>query len=255
MISGRKIAAVILFALMLPTGASAQGSIQDTTRLISQINAFGAQYLLAGDFANKFFSPTMVGAGFHIKNYKNWIFGADGGFLFRDGLPNANDYLKNMRTEDGYIIAQNGTFATIVAGLRGFAINAHIGKLFTWIGPNPNSGVLFRAGAGFFQHKIHLEARRQEVPQVEGELRKYYDQLTNGLAFNQFIGYQHLSNSRLTNFYIGIEAIEAFTQNRRDFNIDLGGADDAQRLDVMVGLKAGWIILIYKRKPDDFYFY
>lgn len=237
------------------THCSGQGDIRDTTRLISQASVFGGYYLPGADFGEKYFAPAMIGAGFHIKTYKNWVFGVDGGYLFRDGIRNATDYLENMRTESGQIISQDGNYANIVAGLRGFSIQAHIGKIFNFFGPNPNSGLIVRAGGGFFQHKIHLEARTQEVPQLEDDKRPYYDQLTNGFSLNQFIGYQNLSNSKLTNFYIGVEFIEAFTQNRREYNIDLGGADDKQYIDLLIGIKVGWIVPIYKRKPQEFYFY
>jgi len=233
----------------------AQSEISDSTILVSQINVFGAHYIPAGDFDERFLAPTMIGAGYHLKTRKNWIFGVDGGYLFRDGLRNPMDYLTNMRTSSGNIIAQNGDFAAVLGALRGFTINAHIGKVFNWFGPNPNSGILVRAGGGYFQHKIHFEARKHEVPQLEDDMRIYYDQLSSGFSLNQFVGYQNLSNSRLTNFYIGIEAIQAFTRNQRDFNIDLGGPDTALRTDLLFGLKAGWIVLIYKRKPKDFYFY
>lgn len=235
--------------------AYGQGDIKDTTLLISQVNIFGAHYFPAGDYADKFFSPTMVGGGYHIKTRKNWLFGVDGGYMFRDGVRNPQTYLQNMRTESGNIIAQDGSFAPVVANMRGFAINAHIGKVFNWIGPNPNSGIFFRVGAGYLQHSIHFEARRSDLPQLENDMRPYYDQLTSGFSINQFVGYQHLSNSRLTNFYVGIEAIEGFTMNRRSFNLDLGGPDTVQKTDFLLGLKVGWIVLIYKRKPKEYYFY
>lgn len=235
------------------TQIMAQGTIRDTTLLISQVSVFGAHYIPAGDISEKFGNSTLIGAGYHVKNRKNWIFGIDGGILFRERIKNPGSYLTNMRTNNGEIIAQDGNYAAISMNLRGWIVNASIGRVFSIFGPNSNSGLVVRGGAGYFQHKIHFEARQHEVPQIEDDMRKYYDQLTSGWSLNQFVGYQHLSNSRLTNFFIGIEAIEAFTQNRRGYNIDLGGPDNRQRLDMMFGLKAGWILLIYKRKPQEFY--
>ncbi len=244
---------LVFLAFIITTQMLAQGTIRDTTLLISQVSVFGAHYLPAGDFSDKFQNSTLIGAGYHLKNRKNWIFGLDGGVLFRERIKNPESYLTNMRINNGEIIAQDGNYAAIVMSLRGWVVNATIGRVFNVFGPNINSGLVVRGGVGYFQHKIHLEARQHEVPQIEDDMRKYYDQLTSGWSLHQFVGYQHLSNSRLTNFFIGIEAIEAFTQNRRDYNIDLGGPDDRQRLDMMFGLKAGWILLIYKRKPQEFY--
>ncbi len=234
---------------------SAQADISDSTITISQVNVFGAHYLTAGDFADRYKSPTMIGFGYHLKTSKNWLIGIDGGYLFRDGLKDPESYLTGMRTSTGNIIAQSGDFAAVIGALRGLTINANFGRVFNWIGPNPNSGIVFRIGGGYFQHKIHFEARKHEVPQLEDDMRIYYDQMSSGFSLTQFVGYQHLSNSRLTNFYIGVEAIQAFTKNRRSFNIDLGGPDDIRRTEMLFGLKAGWIVLIYKRKPQDYYFY
>lgn len=244
---------LVILACATSTQLMAQGAIKDSTLLISQVSVFGAHYIPAGDISEKFGNSTLIGAGYHIKNRKNWIFGLDGGILFRERIKNPESYLTNMRTNNGEIIAQDGNYAAIAMNLRGWVVNATIGRVFNVFGPNTNSGLVVRAGAGYFQHKIHFEARQHEVPQIEDDMRKYYDQLTSGWSLHQFVGYQHLSNSRLTNFFIGIEAIEAFTQNRREYNIDLGGPDNTQRLDLMFGLKAGWILLLYKRKPEEFY--
>jgi hypothetical protein len=67
------------------------------------------------------------------------------------------------------------------------------------------------------------------VPQVQGAYAKGYDRLTNGPAISQYIGWLHLDRKKLVNFNAGIEIIEAFTQNRRDFNFDQMKKDDSKR--------------------------
>lgn len=247
-----------IFSLLLSTGLFtqlfAQESIKDERILLTQINVHGGFNLPAAMMAQKFGSSFLLGGGVHVKNRKNIIFGAEYSYFFNETVKNSQQYLQNMRTVDNMIIAKDGNPATILSGERGFIIQGNIGKIFPVIGPNPNSGILVRIGFGYFQHKIHFEARKQEVPQIEGDMRKYYDQLTAGPSISQFVGYQHFSNSRLANFFIGIEGYQAFTQNRRDYNIDLDGPDKTQRLDMLFGVRVGWMWLIYKRKPQDFYF-
>jgi len=246
---------VIFLFHWLIAGVSAQGEIQDENLLLSQVNIHAGYYFTGGDFADRYLAPAIIGGGYALKTRNNWLIGIDGGYLFRDGIKNRGNYLQNMQTIDGEVIAQDGSYAQIILSLRGFVVNASLGKVLPLFGPNPNSGLLIKAGAGFMQHKIHIEARRDDVPQLEGDMRKYYDQMSYGWSLNQFVGYQNLSNSRLTNFYIGFEFIQGFTQNRRDYNIDLGGPDNTLRTELLFGLKAGWIVLIYKRKPQDFYFH
>jgi hypothetical protein len=84
---------------------------------------------------------------------------------------------------------------------------------------------------------------------------KGYDRLTNGLSLNQFIGYYHLSNNRLINFYIGAQGTEGITQSRREWNLDTQTHDTAKRLDMLFGLRAGWILNLYQRAPNDYYIY
>ncbi|MFT4661955.1 MAG: hypothetical protein ACI8XB_002237, partial [Patiriisocius sp.] len=70
----------------------------------------------------------------------------------------------------------------------------------------------------------------------------------------QFVGYRHLSNNKRINFTVGFEVIEGFTQSRRDFNFDLGKKDDQKRVDLLIGLKASWSILIFKPAPNAIYY-
>ena len=246
---------VILFTLLLANTAFSQGEISKEKLLLTQVGVGIGYYLPLGDMGSRYSGAFRLGGGFNVKNRKNWTFGLDGGYLFNDAVRNPENYLLNMRTELGEVISQDGSFAEIIMNMRGLTLNASIGRVFDVIGPNPNSGIVVRFGVGYLQHKIHIEARRDDVPQFEEDMRQYYDQLTGGLTLNQFIGYQHLSNSRLTNFFVGIEAFQGFTRNLRNYNIDLGGKDDRQRFDGLLGLKAGWLLLIYKRKPQEFYFY
>ncbi len=105
------------------------------------------------------------------------------------------------------------------------------------------------------QHKINLYDAQSRVAAIYDENKRGYDRLSGGFSISQFFGYYYLSENRVANFYIGIEASENFLRSYRKYNYDTGLEDTQARKDILVGLKIGWILPIYKRKPEDFYYY
>jgi len=207
-----------------------------------------------GDLANRFGNNGSLEIGFHIKDKKNWYYGVQFNYLFGNKVQEPN-LLSNLLTDRGEILDEQGQIATMFIQERGFNVFFQGGKVIPVFGPNQNSGLLITVGVGLLQHKIRLEHQEAKITQLEGEYLKGYDRLTNGLSLNQFIGYYHLSNNRLINFYIGAQATEGFTQSRREWNFDTQTQDTDKRLDMLFGLRAGWILNLYQRAPNDFYIY
>ena len=207
-----------------------------------------------GDLAKRFGNNGSIEVGFNIKDKKNWYYGVQFNYLFGNKVHEPN-FLSNLLTSRGEILDEQGQIATIFIQERGFNLFLQGGKLFPVIGPNKNSGILITCGVGLLQHKIRIEHQEAKITQLEEEYLKGYDRLTNGLSFNQFIGYYHLSNNRLVNFYIGAQATEGLTQSRREWNLDTQTQDKEKRLDMLFGLRAGWILNLYQRAPNDFYIY
>ena len=104
------------------------------------------------------------------------------------------------------------------------------------------------------QHKIRIEHQEHEIRFLEDDYLKGYDRLTNGLCLYQFAGYSLMSNNRLINFFVGVESYQGFTQGRRDLNFDTGLTDNAKRMDVLLGIRGGWVLHLYRRAPDEYYF-
>ena len=105
------------------------------------------------------------------------------------------------------------------------------------------------------QHKINLYDAQQKIAALKGSLKKGYDHLTGGLSSSQFIGYLHLSENRILNYYAGFEFYQIYSQSIRKLNYDTGSADLNRRLDLLSGFRFGWILPLYERKPNDSYFY
>jgi hypothetical protein len=120
---------------------------------------------------------------------------------------------------------------------------------------DPNSGLMLLAGTGFMQHKIFIKVKDNMVAALRKDYNKGYDRMTNGFSAVQFIGYMRMDKKRLHNFFAGIEIVEGWTKGRRSINFDTMTIDDNQRLDILYGIKLGWIIPFRKRMAKDYYYY
>jgi hypothetical protein len=109
-------------------------------------------------------------------------------------------------------------------------------------------------GIGMMQHLIKIEVDEALAPQLNSSYKKGYDRLSNGVLISQFIGYQFMGTHRKLNFYAGFEFNEGFLKGRRQWNYALNSADDATRTDVLIGLKACWMLPIYKQVTEKYYY-
>ncbi|MBK7870546.1 MAG: hypothetical protein IPJ74_07625 [Saprospiraceae bacterium] len=214
----------------------------------------GAQ-LPGGDLTDRFGPNLNVGGSLDfITQESNFIFGFNGYYLF--GTDIKEDVIAALRTPEGQIIGNDKSYADIQLRERGFYIGGSVGKLFTLSEKNARAGLRVTLGAGLLQHKIRIQDDPfRAVPQLFDDYKKGYDRLTNGLALHQFIGYQVLSTDKHTNFYIGLELTQGFTQNRRDFNFDTQMQDTSKRLDLLFGVKAAWILPFYIGKAASEIYY
>jgi len=241
----------IFLSSLLFLSTNAQVNIKDSTVFAPLISASYSYQWPGGDLVNRFGSNSSIGAAFMIKTKSNWIFGIDGNFIFGNNVKE-DGILDSISTEKGQIIDENGNNANIDFFERGFLASLKIGRLFSLFGPNKNTGVVIIGSVGLLQHKIRIEG---DAPPIQDDYKKGYDRLTNGLALSEFIGYLYLGNKRVLNFYAGFEFTQAWTRNRRSYNFDTMKKDETKRIDVLSGIRAGWIIPLYKRVPDEYYYY
>lgn len=245
---------IALFFLVNPFDGQCQRNVRDSTLSFVSLGAnIGLQTPFA-DLAERFGYGGIVGGELMLKTKSNFTYEGQYGFFFGNRVKE-DTILKPLLTSQNFIINREGEPADVFIHERGFIINAKFGKIFTVIGPNVNSGLHLALGAGFMQHKIRIQEQSQKVPQLQGEYIKGYDRLSNGAMISQSIGYSHFSNYKLINYYIGFELHEAFTQNRRSINYDTGKRDSQNRIDIMGSVIFRWYFPMYKRQPQEFYFY
>lgn len=212
--------------------------------LLSYNISYGLQFP-SGDLAQRF------GTNFNISNTvdlilaSNWILSLDAQFIFGTDVKE-NPLLNNVIGTEGFIYSTSLTPADIVLRERGFYFGAKAGRLFPLGKNNKRFGIRATIGAGLLQHKIRIQDDPQVfVPQLDDTYKKGYDRLTNGLALEQFVGFQYLGILRRVNFFAGVEIMEGFTQNRRSYNFDTQMADTAARLDILYGFRVGWTLPFY----------
>lgn len=209
-----------------------------------------------GDMDDRFGNNSSVGGGFQWKIIENWLFGAEYVYLFGNDVKVEGEIMNNIKTSSGRIITTAGNFASYSIQERGYYISGRFGKLFPVLSPNPNSGFFVMGSFGYFQHKIRIEVVDNNIPQLFDDYKKGYDRLASGFGISEMIGYMFLSNSKLVNFFIGMEFNQAWTRPRRDVNFDTMMPDEkSKRFDTLLGIKVGWIIPIFGMVPDKLYYY
>jgi hypothetical protein len=242
---------IIAFSLFVGKLFS-QAPVGDTALNIPMVSVHFSGQLPYGDMAKRFGENAAVGGSFIFKHRRTWTLGMDGAYFW--GKKVRENVLVNMKNADGFVIDNEGFPADLRITERGFNAYVTIGKVFPKLGHNPNSGLIINLGFGYLQHKIKLYDGQQKIAAIKGDLKKGYDRLSGGPAMEQYIGYLYLSDNRLINFEVGFEFHEAITKSYRGFNYDTQMPDTQTRMDYLIGLRLGWVLPLYRRGPQKFYY-
>jgi len=247
---------VLLFLLVssIVVASNAQVNVKDSVVAAFVPFVSYSYQFSGGDISNRYGDNSTIGIGLKYKTSKNLIFSFDGNFIFGNDIKNADSILWMVTTEDGFIIDGNGTYALYALYERGYNFNFSIGKIFPVLNPNQNSGLMVTAGFGYLLHRMKIDNQHRTAAQISDDYAKGYDMLTGGLSLNQFIGWYFMGNSRYTNFYGGFEFHQAFTHSLRDWDFSTMQKDNNSYFDYFIGIKVGWMLPIYKRAPNKFYY-
>lgn len=257
----QRIAFLFFLLLSISFHASAQDDLFGNTGQSEQkvahkgwIIAANGNYDIPGaDMAKRFGGNFRVGPGVLYKTKSNWMFGAKSDFIF-GGKVKEDSLMYNIRSADGSFVDQQGQRIGVGIYERGYTIGLQLGKIINFNKSHPDDGLLLMTSAGFIQHRIRIFDRDKTIPQIRGEYVKGYDRLTNGWFIEQFVGYNHFGDNGLINYNIGFDFLAGFTQGRRSFLYDVMRKDDKSRLDILMGIKVGWYIPIFRRKSEEYYF-
>jgi hypothetical protein len=214
-----------------------------------------------GVMAKRFGTSYRLGPSLTYKTTSNWIFGVRLDFIVGSNIKD-DSLMINIR--DRYSGAFNGKTVEMInvdgnrIGVpfyqRGYLLGGQVGKIFNLRKSRPDDGIMALTTIGFVQHRINIFLRDKDIPQLKSEYLKGYDRLTNGWFIDEYIGYNMYSKSGLWNMNFGIDAMFGFTKGRREYQFDLGRADNAARLDVLLGARIGWMIPVFKRAGEEIVF-
>lgn len=245
---------LILLFIFPALNVAAQVNVRDSAIFTPLVYAGYGFNIVGGDFADMYGNSSTLGAGIGYKTRSNVFIGLEYDYLWGGRVKQGDQILKDILTSDGQLIGQGGEYAIFQYMLRGHMLFAKAGKLFPVFSPNPNSGIQVLLGAGYIQHRMFISVQDNNALQVYGDYKKGYDRLHDGFGLSQSIGYLFLGDSRIWNFYGGLEFKQAWTKNRRDIDFDTRVKDDAQKLDLFFGFKIYWVIPLYRRAPTGYYY-
>lgn len=209
-----------------------------------------AYQIPSGDLSDRFGNNFALSGEIDWLLRGKWILGAEAKLLFGNEVKES--VLGGIVTDYNDVININVQVASFDIRERGGIYLIHLHRLLDLWGQRSISGLRFGLGAGYMRHKIRIGETANAVPHLQEPYIRGYDRLTSGPAIAQFLGIQHLEHSGLLNLFIGVEAIEGFTSDRRKVNYDRSIVNDKSRLDILVGLKAGiQITLSAIKNPEE----
>lgn len=244
---------LVVIAIFITLSSISQ-TLEDEKMLIPMISVNLGYNFPGGDFAERFENSGQVGLSFKAKFKSNLLVGIEGSYLFNQGIKD-REYFKYLMNEEAWITNMYGEPGLVSERLEGINIYGQLGYIFNVLAPNPNSGIMVTAGLGFMQHKIFIEQRGNNMPQLTDELIKGYDRLCNGLMINQFIGYAYFHKKGVWNFFAGMEFTQGFTQNRRAWDHIEERKIDDNRTDLLYSFKVGWVLSLHRRMSTEIYYY
>src|SRR5690606_12441295 len=195
----------ILIAILICSANAifSQGSVADTTLRMSLFQFQGGVHQPFGDMADKYGTSAAVGFSYAYKTGKKILFGVDFNYLFGNNVKDANTIYHGIRLSNGKVVGIDSEFINALILEREYAAGFYVGKIFSGMGPNPNSGIVVKVGLEYFEHRTYIETRQDEYAPLEDDYLRNYDRKIAGLALYEFVGFQYFSNNRFANFFAG----------------------------------------------------
>lgn len=242
-----KIIYIILLALISPN-INAQAVKQSAF-------TFNYNYQIPiGNLANNFGNNSSIGTSYFIELSNNIIIGMEGNFIFGGKIKDVTIF-EGISNESGAIIGADGRYANVNLMQRGFDSYLFAGYALHFL-KNNLSGIYITHGLGYLQHKIFIDTKNQNLPQLNEDMKKGYDRFSNGLSTKTSIDYKYYNRKGRFQISLGLNYTMAYTQNKRVYDFAKNEYySDRKSWDKLFGCKVEVIIPINKRNEEKFHYY
>ena len=231
--------------------------ILDLNAQESNQSAFTFNYnyqMSIGSSTSPFGNNSAVGSSYFFELDKNIIFGVEANYLFGTDM-NDSTIFENISTSNGGIIGSDGYYANINLMQRGLD-----SYLFTGYAIHPSksnsSGFYILQGFGYIEKKIFIDTKNQNVPQLDENMKKGYDQFSNGFSTKTSIDYKYYHNKGRFQMSIGVNYTMTYIKNQREYDFANNKYYSSKRTwEKLLGLKTEIIIPINRKNENQFHYY
>ena len=241
---------LIFFFFILTFQLFSQEKRTDLTAIVFD---YTHQFPMA-DLRENYGDNSSIGLSLLKKSTNNYLFGMDAAYIFGSKIKKDNLF-DGIATENGEVINKDGLFANVLTYQRGFSAFLNGGKAFLLAEDN-NSGIYLIVGIGYIQHKIRIQTQEDIIPHLDEDYKKGYDRFSGGFSMKWNANYMHFSKKNNIKFFIGLELIKGWTKNLRAYNFDqMTHTSDEYRNDIILGIKSGIIIPVFRKNSEEFHYF
>lgn len=207
-----------------------------------------------GILKDRFGNNSSIGVTYIQEKNNNFFYGIDIDYIFGNNIKE-DSLFSGISTINGEIIDAEGYFANLLLYERGFSSHLFIGYAIS-LEETKKHSIYLSSGIGYLQHKIFIDKKKANIPQLSGDYENGYDRLTNGLSTKWGADYMYFNKKNNFQIVLGLELIYAFTKNQRTYLFDyMKYEDTALRNDILLGIRCGFVLPINRGNTEEFHYY
>ena len=220
-------------------------------------SAFSVNYnyqFAFGNISKTFGNNSSVGACYFFETTKNYLFGIEGSYMFGNKIKDESIF-DGISSSDGGVIGGNGQYANI--NLMEIGFNTYLLAGFCFHNSEKNlSGVYLSQGIGYLQHKIFIDTKNQNIPQLNENMKKGYDRFSNGISTKFSIDYKFYHEIGMFQISSGLNYTIAYTKIQRNYDFANNlKYPNKMNWDNFLGLKFEVIIPINRKNDEQFHYF
>ena len=205
----------------------------------------GFQYNLGG-WRERYNANANFDLGADYQFQEKWLLGFNFS-PYTGGWVNTDSLYGDMIAGSNYLFDVNGNPAVIRTYMRGFNFCATAGKIIPLKQStlkNPATWSLqLVGGLGYHEHFTKFQFDKGLLPQLEGYYEEGHDNYRAGYCITEQCRLQYMNPNTLS-FHVGVQMLQGFTKNMRDWDMSTFRAADPKQTDLSFGIYGGLIIPI-----------